>query len=96
MAQRATSLGPKPSLFLFCLFCLFFCFLFSVCFLGGFEGQRAMNPLIFFLFFLFLLFSFAFLSLFLIEKPCFSPLKMAFLLSLEAKLPFLWKLRQVA
>ena len=50
MAQRATSLGPKPSLFFgFCfLFVVFFCFLF-VCFLGvfvflflffgGFKGQ---------------------------------------------------------
>ena len=49
MAQRATSLGPKPSLFfgfsflfvVFFLFCLvflvfvFFCF----CFFGGFKGQ---------------------------------------------------------
>ena len=37
MAQRATSLGPKPSLFY--LFS-FFCFLFVFClFFGGFKGQ---------------------------------------------------------
>ena len=40
MARRATSLGPKPSLFVF--FVLFlFCFFFGVfcCFFGGFKGQ---------------------------------------------------------
>ena len=51
MARRATSLGPKPSLFVF-----FVCFL-----------------LVFFFFFLV-----HFLSLFLIEKPCFPPQKRAF------------------
>ena len=81
MAQRATSLGPKPSLFyLFCFF--FFCFLFFLFFfffLGGFKGQvrwpkgpphLALNPPYVFCFFFFV-----FLSLFLIEKPCFPPKK---------------------
>ena len=40
MARRATSLGPKPSLFVICyllfLLFLFFCF---VCFFGVFKGQ---------------------------------------------------------
>ena len=48
MAQRATSLGPKPSLFyLFCLFVLFICFVylflffgFVFCFLFFGEGLR--------------------------------------------------------
>ena len=46
MARRATSLGPKPSLFyLFCFFvfvffCFSFCFFcFFVVFFGGFKGQ---------------------------------------------------------
>ena len=48
MARRATSLGPKPSLFyLFCFFCfcffclVFFCFfvVFLFVFFGGFKGQ---------------------------------------------------------
>ena len=49
MAQRATSLGPKPSLFFgFCFFCLllffflclfFWVFVFFSVFFGGFKGQ---------------------------------------------------------
>ena len=61
MARRATSLGPKPSLFVF-----FVCFLFFV----------------FFFFFL------PFLSLFLIEKNLFFPLKRAFF-GLFSVFPFL-------
>ena len=58
MARRATSLGPKPSLFLFC-------FVFFVVFVGGFRGQvrwpegpphLALNPP----YFLFVLFCFCF------------------------------------
>ena len=63
MARRATSLGPKPSLFLFCFFFCFFSFCFVFCF-GGFKGQvrwpkgpphLALNPpyLLFFCFFWF-------------------------------------------
>ena len=60
MAQRATSLGPKPSLF-FC-FCFFVVFLF---FFGGLKGQvrwpkgpphLALNPP----YFLFVFFGFCF------------------------------------
>ena len=84
MAQRATSLGPKPSLlYLFCFlfFCFWFCFVFY--FLGGgFKGQvrwpkwpprLALNPPYVYCFFWF--FFFVFLSLRLIEKPCFPPKK---------------------
>ena len=74
MARRATSLGPKPSLFV--LF-LFFCFFFLVFLLGGFKGQvrwpegpphLALNPpylFVFYLFFwlLFVFFLVPFLSL---------------------------------
>ena len=72
VAQRATSLGPKPSLFVFFGFvCFFLCFLFSffLSFFGGFKGQvrwpegpphLALNPpyLFLFLFFLFIVFCF--------------------------------------
>ena len=80
MAQRATSLGPKPSLF-FLLF-LFFLFLLFV-FWGGFTGQvrwpkgpphLALIPPYFFLFFVFVFFFFVFPSLFLIEEML-SPIK---------------------
>ena len=79
MAQRATSLGPKPSLlFGFCFF-LFFVVLFFVVlfFVGGFKGQvrwpkgpphLALNPPYFlfcFCFFLFLFFVFVFCFCFL-------------------------------
>ena len=64
MARRAISLGPKPSLFLFC-FVWFVFFSFFVSF-GGFKGQvrwpegpphLALNPpyFIFVLFFVFFL-----------------------------------------
>ena len=68
MAQTATSLGPKPSLFVF-----FVVFGFWYCSLGGFKGQvrwpkvpphLALNPPYF-------SFCFSFLSLLLIEKTCF-------------------------
>ena len=81
MVQRATTLGPKPSLFLvFLVVCLFLCF----CFLRGFKGQvmwpkgpphLALNPPCF----VFLWFFFAFPSLPLIEKPVCFPLKRAVL-----------------
>ena len=69
---------------LICFFLFFFVFLF-----GGFKGQvrwpegpphLALNPPYLFVFFLllFVFFLVPFLSLFLIEKPCFSPLKGAF------------------
>ena len=93
MAQRATSLGPKPSLFiiLFLFFCFFsFCFVF--CF-GGFKGQvrwpkgpphLALNPpyLLFFVFFGLLLFL-SFLCLVIQKKPCFAPRKGHFLFIFE-------------
>ena len=66
MARRATSLGPKPSLFLFFLVFFFvFLFCFFVVFLGGFKGQvrwperpphLALNPPYLFLCFLFFLY----------------------------------------
>ena len=85
MARRATSLGPKPSLFVFCCFFVFvFCFVFV--FFGGLKGQvrwpkgpphLALNPPYLFIFvFVF----FWFLSLLLIEKPCFPPKKGTFCL----------------
>ena len=73
MARRATSLGPKPSLFYFFCFFVFFCFVFFFVFLfvffGGFKGQvrwpegpphLALNPPYFicFVFFCFLFFCF--------------------------------------
>ena len=80
MARRATSLGSKPSLFLFfvflfvffCVFFLFFCFLF---FVGGFKGQGrwpegpphlALNPPYLFLLFFGVFFVFCFLFVFFV------------------------------
>ena len=75
MAQRATSLGPKPSLFVFLLFFSFLMFCFCFCFFlfvffGGFKGQvrwpkgpphLALNPPSFiFVFFVFVFFSLLF------------------------------------
>ena len=85
MAQRATSLGPKPSLFLLFCFCFFvLCFVFFVCF-GGFKGQvrwpkgpphLALNsPYLFFLFFCFVLCFVFFGCLIQNQKPCFPPEK---------------------
>ena len=101
MAQRATSLGPKPSLF-FCFCFLFFVFLF--CFFGGFKGQvrwpkgpphLALNPSLFsFCFF----FGFCFSSLlsflcFLIDKKLFFPPKKGHCLFIFQCLPlFLFSL----
>ena len=78
---RATSLGPKPSLFVICFLLFFsFCFLFCLFFFGGFKGQvrwpngpphLALNPPYLFIYFVFVFFPFH--SLLLIEKPCFSP-----------------------
>ena len=84
MAQRATSLGPKPSLFLLFCFCFFvLCFVFFVCF-GGFKGQvrwpkgpphLALNPPYLFFFF-FVLFFVLFFWLFNTEpKTLFFPQK---------------------
>ena len=84
MAQRATSLGPKPSFifFVFSFFCFLFCLFFIVVFLfivGEFKGQvrwpkgpphLALNPP--YVIFVFCLF-FVSLSLLLLEKTLFSP-----------------------
>ena len=89
MAQRATSLGPKPSLFFFC-FLFFFFFLF-----GGFKGQvrwpegpphLALNPPYLFL----LLFRFFLLFFWLsnTKKTCFSPRKGHFLFIFSVSLSF--------
>ena len=90
MARRP-SLGPKPSLFLFCFFFLFFFLFFSFCFVfcfGGFKGQvrwpkgplhLALNPpyLLVFCFFWFVVVPF--LSLLCNSKrTCFPPKKRAF------------------
>ena len=66
MAQRATSLGPKPSLFLFFILFFVLCFVFF----GGFKGQVRwpkgpphldLNPpYLFLLFLLFCFFGFVF------------------------------------
>ena len=68
MARRATSLGPKPSLFFFCfvLFCFLLYLFFHFVFLGGLKGPHlALNPPIFVFLcgLFFLLFMFPFLSL---------------------------------
>ena len=91
MARRATSLGPKPSLFFgFCfLFVVFVFFVFV--FFGGFKGQvrwpkgpphLALNPP--FLFFFFGLFFLCFL----IGKPCLPPKKGKICLFICASLCF--------
>ena len=76
-------LNPPYLLFVFCGFCCFCCFCF-LCFFGGFKGQvmwpkgpphLALNPPYLFIFvFVFVVFV-PFLSLLLIEKPCFPPKK---------------------
>ena len=78
VARRATSLGPKPSFFLFFLFCFFVAF-----FLGGFKGQGrwpegpphlALNPPSFFFLGFFCWFFWFFGSFFNTnKKPCFPP-----------------------
>ena len=89
MAQRATSLGPKPPYF-FCFVFLRFCslFVFFVCF-GGFKGQvrwpkgpphLALNPPYLFFFFFVLFFVLFFGCLIQNQKPCFSPRKGLFYL----------------
>ena len=79
MARRATSLGPKPSLFFGFCFLLFF-FLFWATSLGFLdfvflEGLRVPKPSLFiFSFFVFVFFSsLPFLSLFFNRKTLFSP-----------------------
>ena len=84
MARRATSLGPKPSLFVFFVFVLFL--FFFVFLFGGFKGQvrwpegpphLALNPpylFVFFVFFCCFLFSFLFLCFLCFNrKTLFSP-----------------------
>ena len=70
-----------------CCSCAFFCF-FVFCFFGGFEGQvrwpkgpphLALNPPYFLFVFFFVVCFFAFLSLLVIEKKLFLPLKKAIL-----------------
>ena len=95
MAQRATSLGPKPSLFLlfyfFSFFVFFLVFLPFLLFFGGFKGQvrwpkgpphLALNPphFIYFCFFCFLVFA-------LLEKTC-SPPKNGHFLCIFSVSPF--------
>ena len=93
MAQRATSLGPKPSLFLFC-FCCFCCFVFfGVMFFGCLIQKKNLvfppEKGIFYLFsvFLFLsplallglpLFLFLFLSLSFFFFSFFLPSRLCF------------------
>ena len=82
MAQRATSLGPKPSLFLFLFLFFVLCFVFFV-FFGGFKGQvrwpkgpphLALNPpYLFLLFLLFCFFLVLFFWLFNTEKNLVFP-----------------------
>ena len=82
MARRATSLGPKPSLFALFFFVIwllffFFVFVFVFVFFGGFKGQvrwpegpphLALNPPYFLFVFLFLFF---FVSFFFFVFSCF-------------------------
>ena len=89
MARRATSLGPKPS--------LFFCFVFFCFFFGGFKGQvrwpkgpphLALNPpYLFLLFFVCLFFWFCF-WLFNTKKTLFFPRKGHFLFIFSVSLSF--------
>ena len=94
MAQRATSLGPKPSLFLFWLYFVF----------GGFKGQvrwpkgpphLALNPpYLLFIFFLFFVLPFLSLLCNTQKKPCYPPRKGHFLFIFECLplflLTFFW------
>ena len=67
VARSATSLGPKPSLFVFCLFGFFFSF--------G-PPHLALNPpYLFFVCFVFFLFFLSFLCFSLKKKPVFPPKK---------------------
>ena len=92
MAQRATSLGPKPSLFCF-LFFLLFCFFWRV--EGSGEVARratSLGPkpsLFYSCFFLFLCFSLlSFLCFFLIDKKPVIPLKKGILVVHPCVFPF--------
>ena len=97
MAQRATSLGPKPSLFFVFIFFCFFCFF------GGFKGQvrwpkgpphLALNPpyfLFVFLVFIFLL-CFPFFVFFNRQKDSFPPKKGHFLFIFQCLPLFLFSL----
>ena len=100
MAQRATSLGPKPSLFfLVFVFFVFCCFVFF----GGFKGQvrwpkgpphLALNPPYFFLFFFCFCFFLCFpLFVFSIDKKtCFPPKKRSFFVYFQCLPLFLFSL----
>ena len=77
MARKATSLGPKPSLSVFCFYFVFF-------FVGGGAGFRgqvrwpkgphlALNPPHFVLVFIFAFFCVSFLFL-VVNKKCFAPI----------------------
>ena len=101
MAQRATSLGPKPSLFYLCLFFCWFVFFFGFVFFGGFKGQvrwpkgsphLALSPP-YFLFVLLLSFSCFCFSLFLLKnrkKNLFSPLKKGIFVVNSSVFPFVY------
>ena len=103
MARRATSLGPKTSLFLFCFFFYFFSFCFVFCF-GGFKDQvrwpkgpphLALNPPNLFIFCFFWFVAVPFLSLLCnTKKPCFPPRKGHYLFIFECLplflLSFFW------
>ena len=91
MAQRATSLGPKPSLFLFLFLFFVLCFVFFFCFFfffGGFKGQvrwpkgpphLALNPpYLFLLFFCFVFFLVLFFGCLIQKKNLVFPQKRAF------------------
>ena len=93
MARRATSLGPKPSLSVFCFYSVFFVFCF-----GGFKGQvrwpkgpphLALNPP-----YLFVVLSFFSFPIFVsnTKKPCFPPRKGHFLFIFECLPLFLLSL----
>ena len=87
MARRATSLGPKPSLFVFGLF--FVLFLSFILFVGFFGGgckvkgppHLALNPPSFWGFVLFSLISFLSLSC-ILRKTCF-PLRRGIFVKLD-------------
>ena len=89
MARKATSLGPKPSLFVF-VFVLFLFLLLFFPFFGFFlPPHLALNPpyLFFWLFLIGCIFPLSFLFVFN-KKPCFPPKKGIFCLFLSVSLSF--------